>query len=300
MLRFECEGAPRDLGVDQGRACRALLRKRFGRGAPGPRWRSDARLRHVLRDLRRYFPHQYEQLEGMARAAGLAPARLGAASVATLLEPSQALGARVEGRAILAVAAPPDAVLRRSRPEGRFAASELTRPALTTALLAVNEAGLAVATAGRPTLGRCAAPAALLVRDCAERFEHVAAATEWCLTRPCAPGTTLLLADAAGDLAAIELSGERPERRVRLPVDGLLLPGVRSELAAQPAADLAKALGAPGAAPVGLQAALQGLLGACAWADPARSSLWDGTQRAQASAASQHATASAGSAATTT
>jgi len=237
MDRFDCEGAPRDLGGDQGRACRSLLRARCGGAWPRlPTRARDAHLQRALRDMQRYFPHQHEQLTGMARAAGVSFSKLAAASVAALCEPAKALGYSENGRACLAVATPTDAVMRDSRAEGRFAARELTRPVLTTALLAVNESGLAAAVSGEPRAGACAAPASLLVRDCVERFDRVAAASDWCMTRPCGTSATLLLADAAGDLAAVVIAGD--DRRIVLPVGNVLLP----DISAASATDFAKAL----------------------------------------------------------
>lgn len=264
MDRFDCEGAPRDLGGDQGRACRSLLRACCGGAWPRlPTLARDARVRRALRDMQRYFPHQYEQLTGMARAAGVSLSKLAVASVAALCEPAKALGYSEEGRARLVVATPTDAVLRDSRAEGRFAARELTRPVLTTALLAVNEAGLAASVSGEPRAGGCAAPASLLVRDCVERFDRVAAASEWCMTRPCGTAATLLLADAAGDLAAVVISGD--DRRIVLPVGNVLLPDTGAAFVT----DFAKAL----ANTTSHDSLLREALGAFSAADPAAGTL---------------------------
>lgn len=241
MEHFECDGAPRDMGADQGRFCGDRLREDLGLLCAWPTRLRHASQRRALRDLQRYYPHQHEQLTGMARAAGVSVSRLARASLAALHAPARAVGYRQGGSAKLAASAPIDALHRDTRAEGRFAARELTRPVLTTALLAVNEAGLAAAVAGVSMPGDCAAPGALLVRDCVERFETVAAASEWCLTRPCAPGTTLLLADAAGELAAVAVGAG--DRRVLSPVDEVVLP---SALAVH-RAPLSKALEMPDA-----------------------------------------------------
>jgi hypothetical protein len=223
MEFFECEGAPRDMGADQGRACTAELREQVGWLARMPWQTRSTAVRSALRDLQRYYPHQHEQLTGIARAARLPVSALAAASLRALNQSTWAMGYQQSGLARLVVRPPMDAVYRATRAEGRFAARELTRPVLTTALLAVNEAGLAAAVKGAPARGACAAPAALLVRDCVERFESVVAASEWCMTRPCAAGVTILLADAQGALAAVEIGAD--ERRVHLPVDSVLFPG---------------------------------------------------------------------------
>ena len=66
----ECEGAPRDLGFDQGAACARALRAT--RAAQRLRERtalgSDAA---IVRDLHRHFPRQAEVLAGMSVAAGV-------------------------------------------------------------------------------------------------------------------------------------------------------------------------------------------------------------------------------------
>jgi hypothetical protein len=116
-----------------------------------------------------------------------------------------------------------ECVVRRSRPEGLFASVEVTRPWLSCALLGVNERGLAVAGVA-PTPdpgGKGAAPALLLAQDCLERFEALEAAMEWCLGRPAAGPATLLLADARGDVAGVEIAGD--ERRVLRPEAGVLV-----------------------------------------------------------------------------
>src|SRR5512134_3669726 len=80
MQRVSCAGAPRDLGLDQGRACRDAVRadaRALGwdedggwlgalRGRPGPR-----PPRALSRDLARHFPHLDERISGLAAGAGL-------------------------------------------------------------------------------------------------------------------------------------------------------------------------------------------------------------------------------------
>ena len=67
---IECRGDPRDIGFDQGVACRADLQARYARSAGvvgrlGHRLgRRDAHTARVVRDVVRHFPHQAESLEG--------------------------------------------------------------------------------------------------------------------------------------------------------------------------------------------------------------------------------------------
>jgi hypothetical protein len=227
---IECAGAPRDLGLDQGRACRDRLRARFaerswierwrlraGRGAPDP----------LRRDLRRHLPHQAESLAGLAAGARVPAAWLEGqleAEFGDAFGDQPALLALGGDGGRLGRGLAGDWILRRSRPEGLFASVEVTRPWLTTALVGVNERGLAAAAVGG--LGSrepCAAPAALLVQDCLERFETVESALEWCLGRPGGGHAAILLADAGGDAGGVEASGA--ERRVLRPAEGILVSG---------------------------------------------------------------------------
>lgn len=274
FAQVDCEGAPRDIGFDQGRACADALRARFaGSGwwdrlwlRPG--W-SDPHGARVARDLRRHFPHQAEWLAGVARGAGVPLAWLERELSAEALSPSrEALAVAVASAAssseigsLLARTAVRGAVVRRSRPEGGLGSVDLALPWLTAALAGVNEAGLALAAVPGPFEGGdCAAPATLLVQDCLQRFEGVETVLDWCLGRPAAGPATLLLADASGEVAGVEF-GEG-ERRVLRPTAGLLLAGVGSGGEAQIARLLREA------APVGA-ADLAGVLAAGEAAGPA-------------------------------
>jgi hypothetical protein len=239
-----CEGAPRDLGHDQGRARRAELRRRFGEL---PLWRraalraglADPATRRLLREVGRHFPHQAETLDGLALGAGVPAAWLAGELAAELRHEAAApplACARCGPDAAVARALDGAWLVRSTRPEGLFAALELTRPWLGGALLGVNERGLAVAVVGGEEPAR-GAPAALLAQDCLERFEALDAALEWCEGRPGEGRALLLMADAHGDAAGIDVDGER--RRVLRPDQGLVVGGG----VAGAAAELAKALG---------------------------------------------------------
>ena len=232
----ECEGAPRDLGVDQGRACRQAVARRFAAGTAWERlrwragWPRDGEARRG-RDLWRHFPHQADRLAGLGVAAGVpagwlaprVPADVGAEADTVALEGPPARLGRALGAPF---------VVRRSRPEGLFASVEVTRPWLPAALVGVNERGLAVAAvAGPGAAERCAAPAWLLAQDCLERFEAVEPALEWCCERPGGGGGALLLAPADGDVAGVAFGAERR-----------VLPGVGRIVRAGDSAELEKAL----------------------------------------------------------
>ncbi len=175
----ECEGSPRDLGRDQGRACADALRERFARldrrvrlrlrfGAIGGSGRA------LGRELSRHFPRQAETLAGISVAAGVPAAWLAAClerEVARAPEEIAGAAGREVSRsgAIVARSFAGEWIVRRSRPEGAFRSVEVTRPWLAHALLGVNEAGLAVAvvTPDQPSLDLASLrPPAALVAGC--------------------------------------------------------------------------------------------------------------------------------------
>ena len=262
----ECEGAPRDLGGAQGRACRDALRAQSRGAQPRSVRAGRPSSAAALRDVRRHFPHQAEQLEGIARGAGLSLRRIGRVMLDTLNGAARGPAlALARGDAPLVARACPDAaLLRRSRPEGRFQSIELTLAPLTTALIGVNERGLALACATGPLeAGTCAAPAALLARDCLERFAEVEAALEWCTHRPAARCAAILMADAHGKVAGVQIA--HGARRTLRPEGGLLRVREASRVETKPL----ETLGAGGLdAPDGIAAAFGPEAAALAWADP--------------------------------
>src|SRR5262249_28422723 len=156
---LECSGAPRDLGRDLGGALRAELRAAFraerslrGRLAAFRRTNAEVQLHS---DLRRYFPHHAEWLEGLALGSGVSlRALVGGVAARSAPEAPQgvAVGA-VSGASVgLANAVPRGAVLRRVAPQGRFRSVEFALPAATAPAIGVNEAGLAVAVAEQRSL----------------------------------------------------------------------------------------------------------------------------------------------------
>lgn len=214
-----CAGHPRDMGIAQGRALRAILRAEVARaGLPTrrPRWPS---LRPVVsgplcgrgpgRELFRHFAHQAERLEGLAQASDLPLDSL------VELQLRVVAGGRADEAA--------GWIVRESRPVVGFRSLELTLAWLVSAVAGVNEAGLAVLAP--PTDGAAsaahrdgAAPPLLLVQDCLARFENLAGALDWCRKRPVEGEQTIHFGDASGARATIEIRGR--ERRVEL-ADGM-------------------------------------------------------------------------------
>lgn len=220
MRRIACQGAPRDLGLDQGRACRAAIRSELLRN-PGAR--TGAVQGELARDLARHFPHLAERLEGLARGAGVSRADLVPPLARALLGPSplrfearcEPSGADAAGSLLVLAAHDAPLRVREARPETGFPSLALVLPWLPAALAGVNEAGLAAACALEPSVpGAARAPAALLLEHALERFERVANALDWCERRPGVGAACLVFADAAGASGAIQVRGD--ERR-RLP-----------------------------------------------------------------------------------
>jgi hypothetical protein len=290
-IEFRCEGAPRDLGLDQGRACRESLQTRFARSAFWERWAWQLGLdgepaARLARDLKRHFPQQSEALEGMVRGADVPHGWLASELVRELgsdrpspLAAGFALAAdasRTGGAAIVARTLGDEPVVRHSRPEGGFASVELTLPWFTAAIAGVNEGGLAatwVALPGGFAAAECAAPAALLVQDCLARFDSIRGAVDWCIGRPCGGRAVIVLADAGGEVMAVEVDGRT--RRARAAEAGLAFAGddpqAAAELGALAKPDLASAAKRLGGRVAGLDPAgrrvalLDGTTGDCAW-----------------------------------
>ncbi len=230
----ECEGAPRDLGLDQGVACGDAVRAFV---AAHPARSDDCPVKLLARDMRRHFPQLAERIEGLARGARVPEDALGRALGSSGDTRGDAAGPRAPlalgidaahaaGALVLAFA--PRAfeaawLVRRSRPENGIASLDLATPWSVGALAGVNEAGLAVAclplAAPQPS-DVCHAPAFLLVQECLQRFSGVEAATDWCRHRPAGGSARILLTDASGRLEGVLVAGT--ERTTFVPEDGLV------------------------------------------------------------------------------
>ena len=233
---IECEGAPRDLGFDQGTHCRAALNAAYHSQSRWQRTRlrllaeSDA-CRQVRLEIRRFYPQQAEMMEAMARASRVPVSWLIAvlAGNRRSAPPADALvlaaaSAITDRGGLLARSLPADAILRRSRPESGFRSIELTQPWRIAPLAGVNEAGLAVAclpNSGGVAGSRHVAPAALLAHDCLRRFDSLDGAIDWLLARPGGGKSILVLADHSGEIAGVSVDGD--ERELFRPADGLII-----------------------------------------------------------------------------
>lgn len=213
------------MGIAQGRALGEIVREavaRAGLTTRRSRWPSlravvsgPLRGRGAGRELFRHFAHQAERLEGLAQAANL--------PLDSLLELQLRLAGDGAGD-VGGIGGIGEAgwIVRESRPVVGFRSLELTLPWLVPAVAGVNEAGLAVIGrlpgAGSDSATRTGArrdgdaPALLLVQDCLARFEHLAGALDWCRKRPVEGDEVLLLGDASGARATVEIRGR--ERRI--------------------------------------------------------------------------------------
>jgi hypothetical protein len=239
---MRCAGAPRDLGLDQGRAAAAAVRRAAGLAAAGRGRRLLAALRPpepgeaaLQRDLLRHFPHLGERAFGLSRGAGLGlgaivrlllPAAQGEGGVAVAAAPERTGGGALLVRALpLERAGEVPLWVRHGAPDNDFASVEAVVPWRVAACAGVNEHGLAATAltlpAPRHSFAGCAAPAALLVQECLQRFRSLEAAVEWCERRPAGGRVEILLADRSGGVAGVRADGA--ERRALRPTGGLLL-----------------------------------------------------------------------------
>lgn len=235
------------MGHCQGLAHRAVIREHIvaaGGRTGRSRWpslfalTSGSNLGHGTgREVIRHYTHLAERMVGIARNADVSFSALmdlfnksttGAAPKEELVAEAVALGARRledpnRGPTVVRTLSGSSFersqwILRRSRPEVGFASAEVTLPWLATAIAGINQAGVAVAIAPRSASygggvnagavnHRNAPHAILLVQECLQRFEDLDGCLDWCRKRPCSGNASLIVADAAGRIARIEVEG---------------------------------------------------------------------------------------------
>ena len=237
-----CKGAPRDLGLDQGRAFAGRIRTEAVAVRPDGFFSSrlfelsSSRAARIRRDTLRYFPHMAERAMGLARGSGVGEVAL-SALLGRAFEAGEGgilgLGPSLTGGAPLIVrvlaVGEREAALRHSAPDTDFASVELVLPWRVPALCGVNEHGLAVASVatGGAARGRHAAPAVLLTQDVLQRFDAVEKAVEWLERRPAGGTASFVIADRSGALAAVDVAGD--ERTARGPANGVLTAGATAD-----------------------------------------------------------------------
>ncbi len=193
--------------------------------------------------LARHSPEMAQRLAGMAEGAGLPPAALCLLNVAetllssvrevTTVPPAMACSAvavrgsrSATGEPIIAhnfdylPIVQPFYTLRESRPKGGLRSLDFTVAPLCGAVDGMNERGLCVAMnyAFPVDSGPAGLPNSMVIAEALARCGTVAEAIDWIVSRPRWGGALLMLADAAGDIASVELSNTRSA--VRRPPEG--------------------------------------------------------------------------------
>jgi len=245
-----CQGGPAQMGRQQGRQLAEPIRrilatlqhsKPFAAAKPAwlprPLWPATARglaRRWLRKAIRTAYPRQFERAVAIAEAAGV-PESFVWLALAT--EIGAALPAGAAGGCTAATLGPertefaepamiknfdflPDFAgfdcVRRNAPSDRFASLDVTYPPLPGCHDGINEAGLALSynyaypadAAGRPRW-----PISLLCQELLERCRSVPEAVEAVSQMPRSSGAILLLSDAEGRIAAVELSPQRMKVR---------------------------------------------------------------------------------------
>lgn len=111
-------------------------------------------------------------------------------------------------------------LVRESRPEGRLRSLDFTVAPLAGAVDGLNEKGLAITYNYAYTVdeGRPTGPISLSIAEALEKCSTVAEAARLIASRPRWGGGLLMLADADGDIASLELSST--SSRLRRPAEG--------------------------------------------------------------------------------
>ena len=116
-------------------------------------------------------------------------------------------------------------MLRDSRPQGQARSLEFTTAPMAGAVDGINEHGLAISndyafTTDLPSAA--AAPISMIITEALQRCRTVTEAVGWIASRPRWGGGLLMLADATGDIASLELSSTRSAVRRPAPGDDFL------------------------------------------------------------------------------
>lgn len=211
------------------------------------RWLTEQKAwRFLAGPLSRDYPAMSQRLSGIAEGAGVG---LKAIYLLNSLEPFLSLvgdcttcpgacstvavrGRRsATGEPIIAhnfdylPVAQPYYVVRESRPQQKRRAVEFTLAPLAGSVDGMNEEGLCIAynyayTTDTPS--GTAAPISMAISEALERCSTVTEAAEWIPLRPRWGGGLLMLADATGDIASLELSSTRSHLRRPTPGEDVL------------------------------------------------------------------------------
>jgi predicted choloylglycine hydrolase len=248
-----CQGDPKEMGVAQGRmakqqiqAARQQLAKleafrlRQPRYLPYQlyRWLAENKAARLLAGpLARDYPDMTERLAGIAEGAGQRPAAIllfnalepllssvesytacpAACSAVAVRGRRSATGEPIVARNFdYLPLVQPFYLVRESRPRGKRRAVEFTICPLAGAVDGMNDAGLCIVynygfTTDRPSAP--SAPISMAISEALACCGSVTEAAKWIASRPRWGGGLLLLCDASGDLASLELSSTRSHLR---------------------------------------------------------------------------------------
>jgi hypothetical protein len=189
---------------------------------------------HLLAEpLRRCYPDFSERLIGMAQGAGVGTglpyllnaleplmtylggvtACPGACSAVAVCGRRSATGETMVARNFdYLPLVQPLYVMRECRPKSGFRSLEFTSAPLVGAVDGMNECGLCITYNYAYTVDsttETTVPISVLIGETLQRCKNVAEATEWIGRRPRWGGGILMLADASGDIASMEVSAGR-------------------------------------------------------------------------------------------
>ena len=248
-----CQGAPRDMGLAQGAALRDSIHRLHDAMAELEAFRlrqpwflpyrvfrflaerKAARLLGPL--LKRHAPETADRLAGIAEASGLPIRALALIHVmeAVLSSVTDCTAVPGPGCSALAVRGSrsksgepivahnfdylpqvqPFYVLRDSRPAGRLRSLDFTVSPVCGTVSGINERGLCATTnyAFVVDAGGSGIPVTLRVAEVLQSCGTVEEASRWLSSKPRWGGGLIMLADAAGDIASLELSNTRSQVR---------------------------------------------------------------------------------------
>ena len=253
LVEVICYGLPREMGFAQGTAVRSKIcavredlikLEAFRLQQPwwlpyGPyRWLAEQNAWRLLAGpLSRNYPDMSQRLEGIAEGAGVGlktlylfnalesllssvsgcTACLGACSAAAVRGRRSTIFEPIVARNFdYLPLVQPYYILRESRPKGKLRSLEFTIAPLAGVVDGINEEGLCITynyafTTDRPSAS--AAPISMAIAEVLEQCTTVTNAADWISSRPRWGGGLLMLADATGDIASLELSSTRSHLR---------------------------------------------------------------------------------------
>jgi hypothetical protein len=262
VVEVVCQGKPREMGFAQGAGVKRKIhdarqaledleafRLQQPRWLPyrAYRWLAEQKASRFLAEaLEHTFPAMSQRLAGIAEGAGISPKAI---CLFNALEPllSSVGGCTACPAACSAVAVrgrrsatgepmlarnfdylplvQPFYVVRESRPQGKLRSFEFTTAPLAGAVDGMNEAGLCITYNYAFTLDEPVGPAApisMTISETLEQCDTVEQAASRIMSKPRWGGGLLMLCDASGDIASLELSASRSNLRRPAPGEDLL------------------------------------------------------------------------------